>query len=99
MEQDYSQFFSKLYTLSSSSFISFFLLTFFRIGPIVTLAPFLGAKIPAPAKIGLLIAISCVFFPHTVLTSKAPVLYDVLFIGYAFKELFIGFVLAFLINV
>lgn len=99
MNQEYSDFFSKLYTLSSSSFISFFLLTFFRLAPVVTLAPFLGAKIPGPAKIGLLIAISTVFFPHIVLTSKAPVLYDVMFIAYAIKEVFIGFILAFLVNV
>lgn len=97
--QDYLQFFTKLYEFSPYSFLSLVLLTFFRLGPIVTLAPYLGAKMPAMTKIGLLIALTFVFLPHIALTAQTAVPYTSMFIVFAIKELFIGFTLAFLINI
>lgn len=97
--QDYVQFIEKIYTFSPFSLISLIMLTFCRLGPIVTLAPFLGAKMPATTKMGLLIVLTLVFLPHVAMTSQTPLLYDTKLIFFVFKELFIGCTLAFLINI
>lgn len=98
-DQDYLQFFGKLYEFSPYSFLSLLLLTFCRLGPIVTLAPFLGAKMTAMTKVGLLLALSLVFLPHVAMTAQTSVPYTAFFIILAMKEVFIGFTLAFLINI
>jgi type III secretion protein T len=99
MSQEYTHFFSKLYDLSPTCLLSLILLIFFRLGPVVALAPFLGSKLPAPAKIGFLLALTVIFLPHVASTSLGPVTYDAALIGYAAKEFFLGFSFAFLINI
>ncbi len=97
--QDYSIFFQKLYEFSPTSTMSLFVIALFRLGPIITLAPFLGAKLPTMPKMGLLIAITIIFLPHIALTAQTALPYNSMFIVFAIKELFIGFILAFLINI
>lgn len=99
MDASYVQVFKKLYEFSPYSSLSLFILALFRLGPIVSLAPFLGAKMPAMTKMGLLIALTFVFLPHIALTSQTAVPYNPTFILLAIKEVFIGLTLAFLINV
>ncbi len=97
--EDYLSFYSHLIDFAPMSLLSLFLLGMFRLAPIVVFAPFLGAKLPSGVKMGLLISLTTVLLPHIVMTSKTAVGFDPLFIGYAFKEFFIGAALAFLVSI
>lgn len=97
---DYVSFILSLPHLSPISALTLFFLTLMRIAPIVALSPFLGAKLPGGVKIGLAISLSLVFLPHAIGTAKIPPpTFDILFIGYCAKELLIGFILGFVINI
>ncbi len=97
---DYVSFILSLPNLSPISALTFFFLILMRIGPIVALSPFLGSKLPGGVKIGLAISLSLVLLPHVIGVSKIPApTFDILFIGYAAKELLMGFILGFLVNV
>ena len=93
---DYSQFFANLYHLSPTTLLSLFFLLFFRLAPIVTIAPFFGSKLPSPVKLGLMICFSLLLLPTVSLSSKTIPDFNTVFILYAIKELFIGFILTFL---
>ena len=93
---DYVNYFLNLDRFSPDSILSIFFLGFLRIAPIVTLAPFFGAKLPNPAKIGLALALTIIFVPHLISTSKAAFAFDMAFIGYSLKELLMGFILGYL---
>ncbi len=97
--QDYTQFFREIYHFAPSSIIPIFLLSLFRLAPIVTLSPFLGAKLPSSIKIGTVVSLVVILFPHIAMTSKTLIDYNILFVGYAIKEVFIGFILAFLVGI
>jgi type III secretion protein T len=96
---DYTIFFTQLFEFSHTSALSIFIITLFRLAPIVVLAPFLGAKLPPMPKVGLLIALSVIFIPHVAMTAQTSFAYTPMFVVYAIKEIFIGFVLSFLINI
>ncbi|PIS00514.1 MAG: type III secretion protein [Chlamydiae bacterium CG10_big_fil_rev_8_21_14_0_10_35_9] len=82
------------------SVLSYFLLTLFRIVPIVVLAPFWGGKnLPAPIKIMFSISICAILLPKIMLEAKAELPMDIFFVGYAMKELLIGFILGFLVTI
>jgi len=76
-----------------------FLLGLMRIAPIIAIVPFLGSKLPGPAKISFALCIVAVFLPQIVLTSKLHMGLNINFIGFALKELLIGWILAFMISV
>ncbi|MFI5335033.1 MAG: EscT/YscT/HrcT family type III secretion system export apparatus protein [Chlamydiales bacterium] len=82
-----------------ASVLVFFLLAVMRVAPIVAIAPFLGSKLPNTVKIGLAIALSALFLPHIMLTSHHAAVFDVAFVGLACKELFLGFVIAFMVSI
>ena len=97
---DYVSFILSLPHIPPLSALTLFFLTLMRIAPIVALAPFLGSKLPGGVKIGLAIALTAVFLPHTISTAHLPPpTFDIMFIAYSLKELFIGFILAFLVNI
>lgn len=97
---DYVSFILSLPHLSPIAALSFFFLILMRIGPIVALSPFMGSKLPGGVKIGLAISLSLVLLPHVIGVSKLPSpTFDMLFIGYCAKELLMGFILAFLVNI
>jgi type III secretion protein T len=77
----------------------FFLLGLMRIVPIVALAPFLGAKLPGGVKIGLAVALTLIFLPHIMLTSAQPISFNIAFIGFALKELFLGLILGYMVSI
>lgn len=86
--------------ISPLSVLTLFFLALMRIAPVVAIAPFLGARMPGSAKIGLAIAISAVLLPHMIATSKLPApSFDPLFAAYCIKELFIGLILTILISI
>lgn len=80
--------------------LTLFFLTLMRIAPIVVLAPFLGAKIaPVMARMGFAIFISILFLPIIVQHATQPMGFTNAFIGYAAKELLIGFFIGFYISI
>lgn len=95
---EYVQFFHELYEKYPASIIPIFCLSLFRLAPIVVLAPFLGAKLPSLLKVGLLVALVGVFFPFITMECRTEVQFNLLFIAYAAKEVFLGFVIAFLVS-
>jgi type III secretion protein T len=96
---NYLSFFSRLSDYAPISALALFLLAMFRIAPVVAMAPFFGAKTPAPVKMGLLIALSVIFLPHAALTTKTMIGFNVEFILLCVKELFIGFILSLFVSI
>ena len=78
--------------------LSLFFLGLFRLAPIVSLAPFLGAKLPIPVRIGLAISLNAVILPHIIATTVEPIGFDAHFIGLALKEVCIGILIALLVS-
>ncbi len=79
--------------------LSLFFLGLMRIAPIVAMVPFFGSKVPAPIKMGLLIAITFVMMPQIVVTSHTMIAFSSEFILLCFKELFIGILLSFFASI
>jgi type III secretion protein T len=97
---DYLTYLFSIPDLSPVSLLTLFVLTLFRIAPIVRLAPFLGAKlVPTTARMGIVIALSLVFLPNIVAFTPHDLSFDLAFVGYALKELLIGFGLGLLVAV
>ncbi len=75
-------------------------LFFGRIMPIVAQAPFFGAKIlPHPVKVVFSLTLFAIFFPHLLTVTTTPIGFDMMILVYFAKELFIGWLLGFLISV
>lgn len=70
------------------------LLALLRFAPIVSLAPFLGAKIiPGPARIAIAFSLMLMFLPTILLHTESLMISDGKFAFLVFKELIIGFIL------
>lgn len=94
---DYANLLLVLPNLSPVTVLSIFFLTLARILPIVSIAPFLGAKnIPMVIRMMFSIALVAIFLPQNLLAATKEIPYGMTFIGYSLKELIIGFVLGFL---
>lgn len=70
-----------------------------RIAPIVSLAPFLGGKLPGPVKIGLAISLTFILLPQIIHSASRPLAFDMSFVGYSLKEILIGVILGFLTTI
>jgi len=81
--------------MTGNQLFTIFLLGLFRLAPIVSLAPFLGAKLPGGVKMGLAISLTVLFLPHLIHYADKPLEFNMAFMGYSLKELLIGFFLAF----
>ncbi len=79
--------------------LSIFFLGLFRIAPIVAIAPFLGAKLPGGVKIALAMSLTIIFIPQLIQTSSTTFSFNLSYIGFGLKELFLGFVLSFLASI
>ena len=97
--QEYSEFFKKFHEAGPGAAITLFILGLCRLAPIVTMAPFLAAKLPSPIKVGILISFTLIFLPHLAITCTTLPTFNVPFIGCMVKEIFIGFLLGFLVCV
>ncbi|MBS0649808.1 MAG: flagellar biosynthetic protein FliR [Verrucomicrobia bacterium] len=93
--ESYFSFYSQLTDYAPFAMLSLFVLGMARMMPILMAAPFFGAKVPSPIKMGLLTALTVAFLPQIVMTSKTMVDFNSTFIGLLFKEFFIGMFLAF----
>ncbi len=96
----YLDFLSNIPSLSWEATLPLFSLTLLRVAPIVSIAPFLGGKVtPIPAKMGLVICLSLIFFPIVATHATSTTGFTTTFLGYAAKELLIGFILGFFASI
>ncbi|MBP9841889.1 MAG: flagellar biosynthetic protein FliR [Simkaniaceae bacterium] len=97
---DYLEFFGNYINIDPIGLVTAFFLILFRIGPIVNQAPFLGAKVaPAMGRMAITIALAVIFLPLITTKQTHRFAFDSAFLGYAMKELLIGFILGFFISI
>ncbi|HRD55131.1 MAG TPA: flagellar biosynthetic protein FliR [Parachlamydiaceae bacterium] len=79
--------------------LSLLLLFFGRFLPIIALSPFFGARVlPHPVKVMFAITMFVVFLPKLLEVTKTPLTFDSMLPLFMAKELFIGFLLGFIIG-
>ncbi len=91
---DYLTYMTSFKDIPPISLLALLFLTLMRIAPIISIVPFLGAKLPGGAKMGLALALVVILLPHIILTNTHVVAFDANYIGYMIKELFVGIILA-----
>jgi type III secretion protein SpaR/YscT/HrcT len=80
--------------------LSLLFLFFARFLPIIALSPFFGARVlPHPVKIMFAMTMFVVFLPKLLVVTTTPLGFNSMMIFYLAKEVFIGFVLGFIIGV
>ncbi len=83
--------------LQPATVLSLFFLTFARMVPIISQAPFFGTKnVPMPVRVMFGVALVAIFLPHNLMIAKGELPFNLTFIGFLVKELLIGMVLGFL---
>lgn len=85
--------------MTAEQLLSTFLLGLFRLAPIVSIAPFLGSKLPGGVKMGLAVSLAVLLLPQLLHYAKTPVVFNMAFLAYGLKELLMGFILAFLATI
>lgn len=100
MEDHYFNFLLNNPKIPPLGMVTMFLLGLGRIIPLVIIPPFFGNKnIPAPARIGLALSLVAIIMPKLILTSTITIeSVNWTFIALFLKEVFIGFLLAFLVT-
>lgn len=94
---DYVSLLLSLPHLQPMTVLSIFFLTLARLLPILTLAPFLGAKnIPMTIRMMFGVALVAIFLPQNLMLAHHEVPFGGLYLGYILKELLIGTILGFL---
>jgi len=96
---DYMSFFLSVPGMTPISLLAIAILGLLRIAPIVSVAPFLGSKLPGAAKMGLAMVLTIVLLPQMIASSKLNLSFNVAFIGYSLKELLIGSIFATLASI
>lgn len=97
---NYLSLYLSLPHLQPTTVLSVFFLTLSRLLPILTLAPFLGAKnLPMAVRMMFGLALTAIFLPQNLLHVKGEILFGAPFIGYMIKELIVGFVIGFFSSV
>ncbi|MCB1135258.1 MAG: flagellar biosynthetic protein FliR, partial [Chlamydiia bacterium] len=85
---------------SPTGLITLFLLAMMRILPILSFAPYLGAKLlPRPVKVGLGLAMFAIFFPMLLTVSPSNLTYNSFTWVLVVKEVFIGTLMGILTTV
>jgi type III secretion protein T len=88
---DYVNIFQALPDMAPITVLSIFFLTIARILPIMTVAPFLGAKnLPMVIRMMFSVALVALFFPQNLIMATTQIAPDARFIGLILKELLIG---------
>jgi len=97
---EYLSLLSNLSNISIWSVLSVFFLILMRLVPMMFMAPFLGAKLaPAIARMGIAISLSLIFLPFVIAKVHTPPAFNNAFLGFALKEILIGFILALMVSV
>src|SRR5579883_3361644 len=96
----YAAFFDSVVGLTPMGLFTIAFLAMLRLIPIIVLAPFFGAKLPGGVKIGMAISFTMILLPHVVSSANSLNLtFDTHYLGYAFKELFIGIIFGMLSSI
>lgn len=99
VDNGYVNLISQLKGLNYPSLWRVILLTFMRFGIIVGLAPFLGAKIiPVTARVALALTLTLVYLPIVLFYTNMTYITDAAFLVLGLKEIFIGFILGFIVS-
>jgi len=101
MQDNYVEIFlnSALAEGKPTAALTLLFLFFGRILPIIALSPFFGARIlPHPVKITFAITLFIIFIPHLLLVTKTPLSFNMFSILLLMKEIFIGFILGFIMS-
>lgn len=93
---DYLSFFMSIPGMTPISLLAIAFLGLLRLAPIVSVAPFLGAKLPGGAKMGLAIVLTIILLPQMIASSSLHLTFDLSFLAYSLKELLIGSIFAIL---
>ncbi len=93
---DYLSFLMTLPHVTLMSLMTFFFLGLIRIAPIIFYAPFLGGSLPGPVKMGIALSFTFMLLPQIIQNTSQPLSFDMNFIAYSLKELFVGSILGFL---
>lgn len=71
-----------------------------RIYPIIALSPFFGAKVlPHPVKGAFALCLFAIFLPKLLIVTSTPVTFNLTAVFLMMKEVFVGFVIGFLISI
>lgn len=101
MTDTYTEIFLKsaFATSNFTAVLSLLFLFLARILPIIALSPFFGARVlPNPTKVFFALTLFIIFLPHLLLTMNTAPTFNVEFIFYLVKELFVGFSIGFMIS-
>lgn len=101
MVDDYIKIYFNSSLASEEPTAAFTLLFLFlaRMLPIIAQAPFFGARVlPNPVKVMFAFTLFIIFVPHLTAVTKTPLLFNPLSIALFAKELFIGYLLGFIIS-
>ncbi len=101
MGQDYATIFLNSAFASGDlmGVTTLFFLFLARILPIIALSPFFGSRIlPHPVKVTFAISLFVIFLPQLLLVTTTPMSFNVMAVLYLIKEIFIGFVLGFVMS-
>ena len=98
--ESYLSLYLSLPNLQPITVLAVFFLTISRLLPILTLAPFLGAKnLPMSVRMMFGIALTAIFLPQNLLQVKGEILFGAAFVGFMIKELIVGLVIGFFSSV
>lgn len=101
MDAEYLLYYFNIPGLTPMTLLEIFLLSLMRIAPIIQLAPFLGGKItPVTTRIVTAVILTLAFLPLIISYSPHQEIgFGIRYILLAFKELFIGTLLGYLISI
>lgn len=71
-----------------------------RMLPIIALSPFFGSRVlPNPTKVAFALSLFVIFLPKLLLSISTPLLFNPRLVLLVFKELFVGFLIGFIISI
>ena len=83
-----------------TAFLSLMFLFLGRMLPIISLAPFFGSRVlPHPIKVTFGISLFVIFFPQLLLTTTTPLEFNLIWLFYLIKEIFVGLLMGFMISI
>lgn len=97
---DYLSILLGLPHLTPLTLLAAFFLTMARLLPIMVMAPFFGSKLlPAPIKIMFASSLAILMLPQILVNLHGPLSFNAAYTGFALKEIFIGFILGFMVTI
>lgn len=102
MDEGYVQVFldSNFTKFEPTASLTLLFLFFARMFPIISLAPFFGARVlPNPVKVAFAFCLFAIFLPKLLVVTTTPVQFNLLAIFLFAKEIFVGFIMGFLISI